>query len=164
MTDPFAPPGSTPPEQPPGDPYAPPTGAPLYGAPVYGAPVYGAPVYGAPVGSAALARNGFGTTALVLGILAVLTSLTVVFGVLLGVLAVIFGFLGRRRARRQEATNGGMALAGMLTGAAGIVIGVLIVVAFLDSDRGRAYLDCVGNAVTNQQAQVCQDQLTHSFR
>ena len=154
MTDPFAPPGSTPPAAPSGDAYAPPTGAPIYGS----------PVYGAPQAASGPMRNGFGTTALVLGILAVLTSLTVVLGVILGVLAVIFGFLGRRRARRQEATNGGMALAGILTGLAGIVIGVLIVVTFLNSARGRTYLDCVRNAVTNEQARVCQDQLTNSFR
>ncbi len=153
MTDPFAPPGSTPPERPPGDPYAPPASPPMYGA----------PVYGAPSGAPGAARNGFGTTALVLGILAVLTSLTVVLGVIFGLLAIVFGFLGRRRARRQEATNGGMALAGMLIGAAGLAIGVLIVAAFLGSDRGRAYLDCMGEAFTNEEAQVCQDQLIDSF-
>lgn len=150
MTDPFTPPGSTPAQPPAGDPYAPPT--------------YGSPVYGAPAGSSSVARNGLGTTALVLGILAVLTSLTVVLGILLGVLAVIFGFLGRRRARRQEATNGGMALAGLLTGAAGIAIGVLILVAFFGSQRGKNYIDCVRNAVTTEQTRVCQDQLTNSFR
>jgi hypothetical protein len=154
MTDPFAPPGSTPPEQPSDAPYAPPTGVPVYGEPVYGAP------HGAP----APAQNGFGTTALVLGILALLSSVTVLFGVLLGVLAVIFGILGVRRARRKEATNGGMAIAGLVTGALGLVVSVLIVVAFLASERGRTYIDCVRNAVTTEQTQLCQDQLTNSFR
>ena len=153
MTDPFTPPGSTPPDQP-----------PTYGSPPPGTPTYGTPVYGAPSGGASLARNGFGTTALVLGILSVLTSLTVFLGVILGVLAVIFGFLGRRRARRHEATNGGMALAGLLTGAAGVAVSVLLVVAFLGSERGQNYLNCVRDAVTTEQTQVCQDQLTNSFR
>lgn len=154
MTDPFAPPSSTPPERPSGDPFVSPASAPAYGE----------PVYGAPYAASAQPRNGFGTTALVLGILSVLTSFTVLLGVLLGVLAITFGFLGRSRAKRKQATNGGMAIAGILTGVAGTAIAVLIVVAFLGSDRGRTYLDCVRDAVTTEQTQVCQDQLTDSFR
>lgn len=68
--------------------------------------------------------NGFGVTALVLGILAVVTCY---FGLLFGVPAVIFGVLARGKAKRGEADNGGMALAGIITGAVGIVLSALFI-------------------------------------
>jgi hypothetical protein len=72
--------------------------------------------------------NGMGTTAMVLGILSVcLFCLYGVVGIILGVLALIFGILGRKRAQRGEATNSGMALAGIILGSVGIVIGLIIV-------------------------------------
>ncbi|AWZ04371.1 MULTISPECIES: DUF4190 domain-containing protein [unclassified Streptomyces] len=69
--------------------------------------------------------NGFGVTALVLGIIAVVTCY---LGLLFGVPAVIFGVLGRGKAKRGEADNGGMALAGIITGAVGIAISCLMIV------------------------------------
>ncbi|MFE3829300.1 DUF4190 domain-containing protein [Streptomyces sp. NPDC059092] len=71
--------------------------------------------------------NGMGITALVLGILAVVTFCFWGIGIILGVLALIFGFVGRGRAQRGEANNAGMALAGIILGA----IGTLISAAFL---------------------------------
>ncbi|MEE1798755.1 DUF4190 domain-containing protein [Streptomyces sp. JV176] len=71
--------------------------------------------------------NGMGITALVLGILAVVTFCFWGVGIILGVLALIFGFVGRGRAQRGEANNAGMALAGIILGA----IGTLISAAFL---------------------------------
>ncbi|WP_328301070.1 DUF4190 domain-containing protein [Streptomyces sp. NBC_00435] len=87
--------------------------------------------------------NGFGVTALVLGIIAVVSCY---LGLLFGVPAVIFGVLGRGKAKRGEADNEGMALAGIITGAVGIVIsclfialaiaGVLLSDSEYDSDSG----------------------------
>src|ERR1700722_4273019 len=72
-------------------------------------------------------RNGVGTAALVLGILAIVLSWTVLGGIVLGVLAVIFGIVGRGRANRGEATNRGSATAGIVTGVIGVVLaGALI--------------------------------------
>ncbi|WP_405488328.1 DUF4190 domain-containing protein [Streptomyces sp. NBC_00096] len=68
--------------------------------------------------------NGFGVTALVLGIIAVVSCY---LGLLFGIPAVIFGVLGRGKARRGEADNDGMALAGIITGAVGIVISCLFI-------------------------------------
>ncbi|MFB6523548.1 DUF4190 domain-containing protein [Streptomyces sp. NPDC056401] len=72
--------------------------------------------------------NGFGVTALVLGIIAVVSCY---LGLLFGVPAVIFGVLARGKAKRGEADNGGMALAGIITGAVGIVISCLTIVLFI---------------------------------
>lgn len=69
-------------------------------------------------------RNGLGTTSLVFGILSVLTIPTMVGGALFGTLAVTFGPLGRRRAQRGEATNGGVATAGTVLGAIGLTLAV----------------------------------------
>ncbi|MQS37579.1 DUF4190 domain-containing protein [Streptomyces katsurahamanus] len=72
--------------------------------------------------------NGMGITAMVLGILAVcLFCLYGVVSVVLGILALIFGILGRKRVQRGEANNGGMALAGVVLGAVGIVLGVVVI-------------------------------------
>ncbi|MFD9301129.1 DUF4190 domain-containing protein [Streptomyces sp. NPDC060048] len=68
--------------------------------------------------------NGFGVTALVLGIIAVVSCY---LGLLFGVPAVIFGVLGRGKAKRGEADNGGMALAGIITGSVGIVISCVFI-------------------------------------
>ncbi|MFE4636932.1 DUF4190 domain-containing protein [Streptomyces sp. NPDC056773] len=81
--------------------------------------------------------NGFGITALVLGILAVVTCY---LGLLFGIPAVIFGVLGRGKAKRGEADNEGMALAGIITGAVGILIScvfiALMIFGFMLGDSG----------------------------
>ncbi|MFC4008583.1 DUF4190 domain-containing protein [Nonomuraea purpurea] len=64
-------------------------------------------------------RNGLGVAALVIGIIGPLFGLIpVLFFVAgtLGLLAVIFGFVGRARASRGTASNGGMALSGAILG------------------------------------------------
>ncbi|MEU9181004.1 DUF4190 domain-containing protein [Streptomyces sp. NPDC048550] len=94
----------------------PPPAQPAYGYPGY----QGYPGYpGYPQKS-----NGFGVTALVLGIVGVVTCY---LGVLFGVPAVIFGALGRGKARRGEADNGSMALAGIILGSVSILISILMI-------------------------------------
>ncbi|WP_329401976.1 DUF4190 domain-containing protein [Streptomyces melanogenes] len=92
-----------------------------YGYPAYpGYPGYG---YGHPGWTGMGAPlNGFGTTALVLGIISVVLFCMWGLGIILGILALVFGFLGRGRAKRGQATNGGQALAGIILGAVGIVV------------------------------------------
>jgi hypothetical protein len=46
--------------------------------------------------------------------------------ILLGVLAMIFGGIGRAKANRGEATNAGQALAGIICGAVGSALGVAL--------------------------------------
>ena len=63
-------------------------------------------------------QNGFGTAAMVLGIaaLALMFCTWGVAGIVLGVLALIFGLLGKGRVARGEANNRGQALAGIIMG------------------------------------------------
>ncbi|MFI6934491.1 DUF4190 domain-containing protein [Streptomyces sp. NPDC050287] len=129
---------SQPPSQPPaGYAYPPAESAPGYGYPNPAQP-YGSPAPSYPVapavgaypqtpgyGMAAQPSNGMGTTGLVLGIIGVVFSLTFVlwfFGVILGILAIIFGAIGRGRAGRGEATNKGAATAGLVCGIVATVI------------------------------------------
>ena len=157
MTDPFAPPPGDQPQQPPAP-------APVYGAPVYGTPPpppYGAPLYGMPL--VVQPKNGMGTAALVLGILAIITSWSVVGGLGLGITGLVLGLIGRRRAKHHEATNGGVALAGAICSGIGVLGGVAmiaVVVLFVTSDTGQRFLDCLdaadGNSVATQQ---CEDRL-----
>lgn len=133
---PFAPPPAygapTPPYPQTGEPVPPPPIAPdgpgqvPYGYPgTYGAPGdYG---YGYGYGWSGqhpMPSNGMGTTALVLGIISAAVFCLWPVAIVLGVLALIFGLLGRGKARRGEATNHGQALAGAICGAAGIVLGL----------------------------------------
>ncbi|MFJ9341583.1 DUF4190 domain-containing protein [Streptomyces sp. NPDC101733] len=72
------------------------------------------------------ARNGFGITALVLGIISVVGCVLLFGSVALGIAAVVFGALGQRRVNRGEATNGGMAVAGMILGSVGLMLGAVM--------------------------------------
>ncbi|QQZ56780.1 DUF4190 domain-containing protein [Streptomyces microflavus] len=70
--------------------------------------------------------NGLGTAALVLGIISIVGFCMYGVNIILGILALIFGIIGLGRAKRGEATNRGMALAGIITGSVGIVIGAVL--------------------------------------
>lgn len=72
-------------------------------------------------------NNGFGTAALVLGIVGTVLFFTVAFGLLLGLLAIVFGAIGRSKADRGEADNGGSALAGLIMGGVAMLLSVLMV-------------------------------------
>ncbi|MFG2318818.1 DUF4190 domain-containing protein [Streptomyces tendae] len=93
----------------------------------YGYPGYGQG-YGWP-GMQMPPQNGLGTAAMVLGILAcALFCLYGVVSLVLGILAVIFGIKGRRKAESGLANNHGQAQAGFIMGIIGIVLGVAVIV------------------------------------
>ena len=78
-------------------------------------------------------RNGLGVTSLVLGILALLGSWVPVVGVVAGILAVVglvLGIVGMRRARRGEATNRGVALAGTILSALALLVAIVTTVLY----------------------------------
>jgi hypothetical protein len=80
-------------------------------------------------------RNGLGIAALILGIVGVVIGIIPFFFWLAGVLGVIgliLGFIGRGRAKRGEATNGTMALWGIITSAVAVVLSIAILIAWDD--------------------------------
>ncbi|MFF7727607.1 DUF4190 domain-containing protein [Streptomyces sp. NPDC008001] len=110
----------------------PPYGQGLYGPGAYQPGAYGypaAPFYMPPAPS-----NGLGLAALVLGIVGTVLAPTVVLGAVLGILAVVFGAVGRAKVRKGEATNPGQALAGLILGGVGLVVTVLMVIVYINID------------------------------
>ncbi len=158
--------GQDPYAQPPaGSPYgqqgsaAPPYGQPGYQQPQYapqGYPQQGYPQqapYGSPTGGGK-PRNGFGIAAVVLGILAILIGLFIFpLGLLLAVIGIVLGFLGRRRAKRGEATNGGVALAGLVLSILGLLVSIAggFIVGLLFSIVG----ECADPNFTDAQREQC---------
>ena len=118
MSDPQDPFAAPPPDAPPPQP-ATPSPAPPYGAPSYA----GAPPYGAPLPATGV-RNGMGTAALVLGLVAIVPCSWMVL--IPAVLAIVFGFVGRGRVKRGEATNRGAATTGIVLGAVSLLLGVVV--------------------------------------
>lgn len=111
-----------------------------------GHPAQGMPGYGWPAMPMAPA-NGMGVAGLILGVIATVGFCLWPLAIVLGILAVIFGAVGRAKARRGEATNGGQALAGIICGAAGIVLGVALLVVLIampddETDAGAALPEC----------------------
>jgi hypothetical protein len=104
-------------------------------------------------------KNGLGIAALVVAIVALIS---VVGGVVLGIVAIILGFLGWQRARRGEATNGGIAIAGIVLGILSIIEALVVIalsVWVFNEVGGTDYMDCLSKAGSDQEAvQRCVDQ------
>ncbi|MYX76029.1 DUF4190 domain-containing protein [Streptomyces sp. SID3915] len=116
---PLAPNGPGRPEGQYGYPAAPPAPA----APYAGYPGY--PGYAGQPGWGPAPANGLGIAAMVLGIIAVVGFCMWGIGIILGILALVFGIIGQGRAKRGEANNGGMALAGIVLGSIAILVGAV---------------------------------------
>ena len=110
-----------------------------------------------------------GVAALILGIVALLGFWTIILGIVLGLLALIFGIIGRKRATRREATNGGVALAGAILGGIALAASVLflaLVGAFFVNHKSdiQKFRDCVNSAQTDQQRQDCANKFNQDIR
>jgi hypothetical protein len=148
MTDPTNRPETPPPppSQPPGAGYPSPPPMPY---------AYQAPAPIAP-------RNGLGIAALVLAIVGLVMCWTVVGGAILGIAAVVMGFMARGRVKRGEADNGGVALAGVVLGFLSILAGLVFIPIYFYFIRETGfvdYYDCMTKAGQDQTAQQqCADQ------
>ena len=111
---------------------------------------------------AAAPKNGLGIAALIVGILSLPAAFTIFGGFILGVIAIVLGFIGYRRARTGEATNGGMAIGGIVLGVLGVIVSaVLIAVGVWGFNQfgGRDLMDCMQQAGSDQAAQQqCEDE------
>lgn len=161
MTDPGKP---SAPEQPPQYPYGQypygqyPGGYPAPPPP----PQYGGYPGGYPAATAA-PQNGLSIAALVVAIVALLFFWSVIGGVIGGIVAIILGVLARSRVKRGEATNGGVATAGIVLGALAVVVGlasIAIYVAVFNEVGGGDFVSCVRDAGDDSAAlQRCEDRL-----
>jgi len=142
---------------------------PYQQGPPQGYPGNGHPGHYPPLGPQVVLRgdrNGLGTAALVLGITAVIFSFIPLVGIIawpIGITGLILGFVGLARVNRREATNRGVAIAGLITSGAALVICVLwlvgIGIAGSQATPSRSALPTAGAvpaAKTNPQAAPAQ--------
>ncbi|MCT7354240.1 DUF4190 domain-containing protein [Streptomyces sp. 15-116A] len=104
--------------------------------------------------------NGMAIAALVLGIVAILLFWTVFGGVLLGLLALIFGIIGARRARGGRAPHRTMSIIGAVLGTLGMIASVVIIAigaSILNSDEFKNFNDCVEHADTQSERDACAE-------
>ena len=112
-------------------------------------------------------RNGAGTAALVIGVVALVLAVLIIFFPLagiLGVVAAIFGGIGVARANRGDADNKSHAVAGLATGLIALVIAAVIGVrigTFVNDHQGdfRAFWRCITSAPTETQQNDCGEEL-----
>ncbi|MDT5107037.1 MAG: hypothetical protein QOI25_4550 [Mycobacterium sp.] len=108
-------------------------------------------------------KNGLGIAALVIAILGLVFCWTVIGGVVLGVVAVIIGILGRGRAKRGQATNGSVAIAGVVLGVLAVILSLVFIPIWMGAFSevgGTDYLDCVASAGSDPKAvEGCADRL-----
>jgi hypothetical protein len=116
-------------------------------------------------------RNGLGITSLVLaivGLLSVWVPFVNIVSIVLGLVAVVIGFLGRGRVKRGIANNGGIAIAGIVLGTLAIVVGLAFIALWMTVWKdvgGGDYIDCMQKAGADQfQQQRCADQFRQSVQ
>ncbi|OZD08260.1 hypothetical protein CH275_06570 [Rhodococcus sp. 06-235-1A] len=99
--------------------------------------------------------------ALVLAILGVLFSWTIVGGILLGLIAIVLGFVGRSRYKKRVATNGTVSLVAIILGFVAAALSVVLVVVgigLFNAVGGQDFTDCISNAGSDTAArQQCAD-------
>ena len=157
------------------DPSGPPSGDASAVYPVY--PVYAtthphggpgapppAPLYGAPL--APVHRNGLGTAALVLGILATVLFWIPVVGLALALVTVGLAISALRRVGRRQATNRGATVTGLVLGVIALVVSLALTAALVYfRDDVRTYYDCVKSSGSNATVQrACQEQLRQAMQ
>ncbi|MDQ8701355.1 DUF4190 domain-containing protein [Streptomyces sp. LHD-70] len=91
----------------------------------FGPPPGGQPMAPPPFPVPPQPQNGLGITALVLGIIGAVLFFTVWGGIVLGVLALIFGLVGHSKARKGLATNKGVALSGAILGGIALIVSIV---------------------------------------
>jgi hypothetical protein len=120
---------------------------------------------------AARRRNGMGTAALVLGVVALVLVLLLLFspiGAFLGLLAVLFGILGLMRANRGEADNRGQAVAGLVTGAVALLLGVFFTISIgvwfsTHVNDFNRFGQCIDDAVGSAAREECARELAREL-
>lgn len=110
-------------------------------------------------------KNGLGVASLVVAIIALIGSVFVVGGII-GIAAVILGFIGRGRVKRREADNGGVALAGIILGLVSIIASLAMTLFYVGIFRdigATDYFDCLQQAGQDRSAvQQCSDEFRQS--
>ena len=113
-------------------------------------------------------RNGIGVAALVFGVVALVLDLLLLvapLGALQGLVAVLLGILGLMRANRGEADNRGQAVAGLVTGAVALLLGIFFTLSVgtwfaTHVNDFQRFGNCMDNAVGADAREQCARQLS----
>ena len=116
-------------------------------------------------------RNGMGTAALVIGVVALVLVALILFaplGAFLGLLAMLFGVLGIMRANQGVADNRGQAVAGLVTGGLALVIGIFLAISIgtwfsTHVNDFNNFGQCVDGASTPAAREDCARQLSREL-
>lgn len=103
-------------------PYPPGAPGPGYGAVAYPPAPPAGYMYASPYGAQNTSKNWMGITSLILSLLTLVFGFTCIGG-------IIFGHMGLSAAKRGEANNRGLSLAGVITGWAFLGLGILFIAA-----------------------------------
>lgn len=126
-------------------------------------PYYG---YGGYNVAPAMPKNGVGIAALVIAILALMSAFSVIGGVILGLVAILLGFIAHNRVKKGEANNGGIALAGIIIGFISVILGLAFIaiwVGIFNRVGGDDYIACLREAGQNQaKIQLCAEEFQQS--
>jgi Domain of unknown function (DUF4190) len=162
---------------PPGQGPPPPQGPPPQGQPPQGQPPPGG--YPAPGGypppggypQAAGRRNGVGVAALVIGVVALVLVVLLLFsplGAFLGLVAVVLGIVGLVRANRGQADNRGQAVTGLVTGGLALLLGIVFTISIgtwfsTHVNDFQRFGRCMDNAVGDAAREQCARQLSRDL-
>jgi uncharacterized membrane protein HdeD (DUF308 family) len=109
-----------------------------------------------------------GTAALVVGVVALVLAVLILFaplGALLGLVALVLGIVGIVRANRGQADNRGQAVAGLVTGAVALLLGIFFTISVgtwfsTHVNDFRRFGDCMDNAVGANAREQCARRLS----
>lgn len=111
--------------------------------------------YGAPP---AELPKGLAIAALIFGILALVLFWTAFGGIILGLVAIILGIVGMRKAKKGTGGGRGMAVTGLVLGILSLLGGIItaVILAVLANQVGQTIQECQG--LTGEQMQRCIQQ------
>ena len=116
-------------------------------------------------------KNGLGITSLVLavvGLLSVWVPVVNFVSIVLGLVAIVIGFIARGRVKRGTANNGGVAIGGIVLGGLAIIVGLAFIAlwATVWKDAGGGdYISCMQKAGSDHvQQQHCADQFRQNVQ
>lgn len=145
---------------------------PQYGQPQYGQQPYGQAPPPPPYNSGQFfdgnnqqqkPGKGLAIGALICAIIGILTSWTVIGGIVLGIVALILGLIALSKAKKGQASGSGMSIAAIILGIVSVALSIALIVwgvgLFKDAG-GDDFIDCMNNAGSDSSAQQqCSDDL-----
>nr|WP_221376769.1 DUF4190 domain-containing protein [Actinoplanes polyasparticus] len=109
-------------------------------------PPYYGPPGGEPGGVPAAPQNTQGLVGMILGIVSIPLVCCFYLGIPLGIAAAIVSYLGLQKANAGRATNRSQAMAGLITGAVGAVLGIALLIWALTAGQNINWEDITNNS------------------